>query len=115
MNPSSACATLVIAVAGIDGRGRAIRETAHRPALLAAALDTQEDHIITPEDLAKILTSADGQRRGVLPHQRFAILLNKADDDVCRKYGEQTAARVDPALAERVIIASLNRTEASLC
>lgn len=110
-----ACTALVIAVAGLDGNGRAISETAHRPALLAAILGVEEDHIMTPADLAKLLTSADGQRRGVLPHQRFAILLNKADDDARLDYGKQIAAGIDPALAERVVIASFNGTEANLC
>lgn len=110
-----ASAALVIAVAGLDGIGRAISMAAHRPALLAAALGVEENHIMTPADLAKLLTSADGQRRGVLPHQRFAILLNKADDALRLDYGKQIAARIDPALAERVIIASLKGKEPCPC
>lgn len=110
-----ACAALVIAAAGLDGIGQTISSAAHRPALFAAALGVEESHIVRPADLARVLTSPDGQRRGVLARQRFAILLNKADDDARLDDAMQVAAHIDPALAERVIINSFYKEATGLC
>ncbi len=103
------CSSLVIALAGLDGVGRPISEVAHRPALFAAALKTTEQHVVRPADLAHMLTSADGQRRDVEASMRFAIVLNKADNAERLRCGAETAALVDPMLAERILIVSLKK------
>lgn len=109
-----ACTSLVIAVAGMDGIGLPISDAAHRPALFSSILKTDEAHIVTPANLARVLTSDDGQRRCVSSAMRFAVVLNKADDDARLGYAKECAARIDPARAERVLIASLAK-EASPC
>ncbi len=96
---------LVIAVAGLDGVGKPIAEAAFRPALYAALLGASEEHIVTPEDAAYVLTHPEGQRKGVSPQMRFAVLLNKADDEARRRSGRQIASAIEAA--ERVVIASL--------
>ena len=108
------CAALVIAVAGLDGVGQPIRSAAHRPALFAAALGTDESHIVTPADMARVLTSPDGQRRGVPAGARFAVALNKADDMARRETALTIAELLDPALADTALILSLKQ-EAAIC
>ncbi|MDO4572695.1 MAG: selenium cofactor biosynthesis protein YqeC, partial [Clostridia bacterium] len=99
-----ACAALVVAVAGLDGLGLPILEAAHRPALFAEALGLTESHIAGPAELARILVSPAGQRRGVPPGARFCIALNKADTPARLEAARQVAALIDPALAERILI-----------
>ena len=98
-------AALVIALAGLDGVHRPIAEAAFRPALYAALLGVGEEHIVTPADAACVLTHPGGQRKGVSPQMRFAVLLNKADDEARRRIGRQIACAIEAA--ERVVIASL--------
>lgn len=69
---------LVVAVAGMDGIGKTIEAAAHRPQLYAALLGKHVGEVITPRDVACILSSSKGQRKNVAG--RFAVVLNKADD-----------------------------------
>lgn len=100
---------LVIAVAGLDGIGRPIREAAFRPERYAAVLGAAMEHSITPEDVARVLVSTDGQRRGVLPGMRFCIVLNKADDAAHVALAEQVAAKIPSGAAENIFCTSLQR------
>lgn len=102
---------LVIAVAGLDGLGKPIREAAFRPALYAALLETDEQHILAPGDLARVLTHPQGQRKGVLPGMRFGIVLNKADTEEDKRAALQVALMLDQNSVERVVIAALDQTE----
>ena len=102
---------LVVAVAGLDGLGKPITETAFRPALFAALLGTDEQHLITPDDLARVLTHPQGQRKNVLPCMRFGIVLNKADKEAERRAALEVALRLEQNMVERVVISALNGTE----
>jgi probable selenium-dependent hydroxylase accessory protein YqeC len=102
---------LVIAVAGLDGLGKPIRETVFRPALYAALLGTNEQHILTSGDLARVLTHPQGQRKGVLPGMRFGIALNKADTEADKHAALQVALMLNQNSVERVIITALDQTE----
>jgi len=103
--------SLVVAVAGLDGLGKPIRETVFRPALYAALLGTDEQHKVTSDDLACVLTHSLGQRKDLLPGMRFGIVLNKADSEVDKRAALQVALKLDQNLVERVVIASLKQTE----
>lgn len=70
-------ATLVVAIAGMDGIGQPICDAAHRPALFADLLGKQTCEPVTPEDVARVLSHPQGQRKAV--DCRFAAVLNKAD------------------------------------
>lgn len=98
---------LVIAVAGMDGVGRPIREAAFRPALYAELLGVDEEHVITPKNVASVLASERGQRKGV-GNARFCVLLNKADDEERIRLAKAAAHELETlGGAERVVIASL--------
>ena len=98
---------LVVAVAGLDGVGKPIAKAAFRPALYAELLGTNEAHIVSPEDAARVLASDRGQKKNV-GSARFTVLLNKADDAERIRFAK-AAARALETLggAERVVIASL--------
>lgn len=104
---------LVIAVAGLDGIDKPIAEAAFRPELYAALLGAGENHIVAPEDVARVLADERGQRKGV-GDARFCVLLNKADDKA-RIEQAFAAARALESLGgvERVVIASLKGAKKS--
>ena len=99
---------LVIAVAGLDGAGKAMHETVFRPARYAALCGKLEEDLVTPREIALVLAHAEGQRKSVPPGARFAVLLNKADDEARRKIALEIASVLGQYSIERVVIASLN-------
>jgi probable selenium-dependent hydroxylase accessory protein YqeC len=104
-----AAAELVIAVAGLDGIGQAIAEAAFRPARYAVLCGKMETDAVTPIDAARVLAHENGQRKGVPANARFAVLLNKADDETRRNIALEIAAELGRYHVERVVIAALNR------
>jgi len=100
-------ARLVIAVAGLDGAGQLIREVAFRPALYAALCGKTVDDIVTEQDIARVLTDAQGQRKSVPEGARFAVLLNKADDGDRYETAIAVANELESKAVERVIVAAL--------
>lgn len=69
----------VIAAAGLDSVGQALKAVCHRPERVQALLGAEPDHLITPADVAEILASPLGGRKDVTPAMAFRCLLNKAD------------------------------------
>ncbi|MCE5189001.1 MAG: putative selenium-dependent hydroxylase accessory protein YqeC [Eubacteriales bacterium] len=98
---------LVVAVAGLDGLGKSIGESAFRPALYAALLGENEEHRLTASDLAYVLVHENGQRKGVQAGIRFCIVLNKADDEERTRAALEVALQVQQTKAERIIITAL--------
>ena len=98
---------LVIAVAGVDGIGKAIQETVFRPTLYAALCSKLESEIVSAQDVALVLAHSNGQRKGVSNHMRFAVLLNKADGEGRMAAALETALSLQHYSVERVVIASL--------
>lgn len=99
---------LVIAVAGLDGAGKAIHETVFRSARYAALCGKAETDLVTPRDIALVLTHEEGQRKGVPPGARFAVLLNKADDVTKQVIAQRIAIELNQSRIERVVVAALN-------
>ena len=50
-------ANRVICVVGIDGIGQPIAQSAHRPERYATQLGVEQEHIVTPRDAARVITS----------------------------------------------------------
>ena len=98
---------LVVAVAGLDGAGKPIREAAFRPALYAALCEKSEQDAATPRDIARVLAHPNGQRKSIPKGARFAVLLNKADDEPLQATAREIAAELEQYAIERVVIASL--------
>ena len=86
-------ADTVIGVAGLDALGQSIEAACFRPRETAALLGCDVDHILTAADLAAILTSEAGTRKGVGDRAYYAVL-NKCDDPERREQGEQVLRRL---------------------
>ena len=99
-----ACTKLVIGVAGMDGVGKPIAKAAFRPALYGALLGCDGAHVVTPADAARVLSEDGGQHKGVLPGMRYAVILNKADDEAARAAAEMTARSLDLTKIDRVAV-----------
>lgn len=97
----------VLAVAGLDGAGQPIHETAFRPERYAALCGKTQSDIVTPADIARVLAHENGQRKGLPPDARFAVLLNKADDETRVKIARETATELEQYGIDRVVIAAL--------
>ena len=82
-------ASAVIAAAGLDCLGKSIGEICHRPQRVAALLGVGEDHMLTPADVAAVLSSPLGSRKGVTDAMAFRCLLNKADTPEREAWGKE--------------------------
>lgn len=82
-----AWAEAVIAVAGLDCVGEPIRQVCHRPEQVCGRLGKAMDERITPRDVAAVLCSPDGGRKGV-GERAFRVALNKADAPLRTEYGK---------------------------
>jgi probable selenium-dependent hydroxylase accessory protein YqeC len=100
---------LVIAVAGLDGLGKLIREAVFRPERYAALIGKHVDDVVTAPDIARVLTHPSGQRKGVSDQMRFSVLLNQADDVEAKDAAIQIAAELGVRDVERTIVASLEK------
>lgn len=96
-------AAAVIAAAGLDCLGRSIGEICHRPERVRALLGVGEDHILTPADVAAVLSSPQGGRKGVTEEMAFRCLLNKADTPQRQAWG----AEIGEILARQGIISAV--------
>lgn len=85
-------ARLVVAVAGVDGIGRPVRE-AHRPELYAALIGKGPDDPVAPADVARALCHPEGQRKGV--RCAWRAVLNKADDPARLELARRCAEGID--------------------
>ena len=82
-------AAAVIAAAGLDCLGKPVEEICHRPQRVCALLGVEEDHILTPADVAAVLSSPLGSRKGVTEDMAFRCLLNKADTPERQAWGKE--------------------------
>lgn len=69
----------VIAVAGLSALGQPLRIVCQRPELAADLLGMDEDAPVSPELVARLLLSPQGQMKGIMERSRFRVLLNQAD------------------------------------
>lgn len=99
--------SLVVAVAGLDGAGQTIAKAAFRPERYAAICGKQETDEVTARDIARVLVHPEGQRKDVAEQMRFAVLLNKADDERLKRLALEIASELNDPTVERVLIAAL--------
>ncbi len=84
----------VIASAGLDCLGKPVGEICHRPERVCALLGVEPGHVLTPADVAAVLASPLGGRKGVGQAMAFRCLLNKADDGLRRALGAEIQRRL---------------------
>jgi len=82
---------IVLAVAGLSALGRPLREVCFRLEQACALLGAAPETLLTPELLAKLLASEQGERK-LVGNRRFSVVLNQADAPARIAAGEQTLA-----------------------
>jgi len=83
---------IVIAVSGLDALGEKAKDVCHRMPEAEKLLACDGEHIITPADMAAVLLSPMGGRKGVCGRTYIAAL-NKCDGDA-RLAGGETVLRL---------------------
>ena len=81
----------VIAVFGLSALGRPLKDVCFRKELAAAHLEVEEDHLLTEEDAAKMLSASWGARKDV-GDRKFCVVLNQCDDGKRRRAANEIAA-----------------------
>lgn len=69
----------VLAVAGLCALGKPLSQICFRSELAARLLGIPEEEPLSPEGLARILVSPQGQGKGVVAVERYRIILNQRD------------------------------------
>lgn len=74
--------TMVVGVAGIDSLNKSIKETCHRPQQVCNILKQNDNYVIKPKDIAILLSSEKGQKKGVheCKNAIYRALINKVDN-----------------------------------
>jgi molybdenum cofactor cytidylyltransferase len=100
--------SLLVCVVGIDALAGPIGRVAHRPERVAEITGLAASQHLTPESLAKLLTSPLGGMKDAPPGARLAVLINKVESSAERAAAHRTADFVlRAARVERVAIGSL--------
>lgn len=68
---------IVVGIEGTAAVGKKIIEGAHRPSLVATALDKDIEDLITYEDLVLLLNSEKGQKKDVKSSMKYIALINE--------------------------------------
>lgn len=79
---------IVIGVMGLEVIGKSLRDACFRLEQAVKLLQVSPEHIITEEDLVRILTDSRGTRKGVGAREYY-IVLNKCEDAKRRRSGEK--------------------------
>lgn len=102
------CATLVVAVAGIDALGRALTpDQVHRPERMRALLNLIPDDPtrLTPAHLARLLLDRRGGDQGRPPGVRRMVLINKVENAAQMAAARLVATRCAAASVTALIAA----------
>jgi probable selenium-dependent hydroxylase accessory protein YqeC len=79
---------IVIGVAGIDAVGKPLKEVCFRVNEACSLLDVAENHILTTEDIAFVLSSKRGTMKNVNGRKYYAVI-NKCDNAELKSIGEK--------------------------
>lgn len=101
---------LVIAVFGLSAIGKALKEVCFRLEEAMELLGVEEDHILTVEDAAEMLSSPMGGRKDVGPRQ-YCVILNQCDDGARRRTGMEIAGRLAALGVPQVVMTAFDPGE----
>lgn len=104
--------TLLAPVVGIDALSAPLETIAHRPRLLAALLGISLHETLTPQQIARLLTSEDGALRHAPAGARIVPFINKVESDrqmaQARDIARLVFAREDrDARLQRIVIGAV--------
>ncbi len=99
----------VAVMAGMSGVGQTLTEAwVHRPERFAALSGRAIGEMVTPEDAAKVLASAQGGLQGIPDGARRTLLLNQCDDPTSAGAGKRIADLLKDVYPQ-VVLASLQQ------
>lgn len=104
-----ASAETVLPIASVHAVGNPLTEASvHRPERVAALTGLDPGEEITPADVAAVLASPDGGRKGVPDGATVIPVLNKVDDEALADVGREIARELlDRAAVPRVVLTRL--------
>lgn len=105
----------VVALAGLDAVGRPIGRVCHRPERVCAILGKGPEDLVSPEDVAVILSHPEGGRKGVPDGAAFRCLLNKANTPRRAALGAEIVARLLRNDIQAAVSAFTERERGGLC
>ena len=100
----------VLAVMGLSAIGRPLKEAAFRVPDVTEFLAVEEDHILTEEDAARILSSGFGGRKGV-EDRKFCVVLNQCDDGPRRRSANLIAQYLERFGVDNVVMTAFDPEE----
>lgn len=98
---------IVIGVMGVEVLDGQVGEVCHRPEHVCALLGCDETHRLTADDMAKILLSEKGTRKGVGARE-FCVVLNKCDDEARAANGRQIMDALEKRGHTRTVLTSFH-------
>lgn len=101
---------LVIGVFGLSAIGRPLKEVCFRLEEAMELLGVEEDHILTAEDAAEMLSSPMGGRKAV-GDREYCVILNQCDDGPRRRTGSEITARLAELGVPHVVMTSFDPEE----
>lgn len=99
---------IVIGVMGMDTVGQPLGEICFRRERAAQLLKVDEQHFVTEEDMANILSSDWGTRKGV-ENREYYVVLNKCDDEQRMRRGEAVRAMLARSGIIKTVCISLQK------
>lgn len=101
---------LVIGVFGLSAIGKPLKKCCFRLDQAMDLLGVEEDHILTEEDAAEILSSPLGTRKGV-GERNYCVVLNQCDDGKRKRSGNEIAARLALLGVPQVVMTAFDPEE----
>ena len=105
--------TDVIAVVGMDALGKPLEEVCFRKDLAVQFFNTSYKHLMAEEDVAKILSSVQGARKGV-EDRKYCVVLNKCDDEIRKERAEKIRSLLKEKSIENVMITNCENRQNEL-
>ena len=100
----------VLAVMGLSAVGKPLKNVAFRLPDVIRLLGVEEDHILTEEDAARILSSSFGSRKGV-GDRKFCVILNQCDDGPRRRSANIIAQYLERYDVDNVVMTAFDPGE----
>lgn len=101
---------LVIGVFGLSAIGKPLKKCCFRLEQAMELLGVDEDHILTEEDAAEILSSPLGARKDV-GDRNYCVVLNQCDDGKRKRSADEIAARLALLGVPQVVMTAFDPDE----
>lgn len=100
--------SVLINICGIDALNKSLcLENHHRPELISNLTGLKQGDIVKCADMAMVISSDDGGKKGLVNNTRFISLINKVDDEIRLQDARKLAAYILASGTPQVIISSV--------